>query len=195
MGREVCGEKGKGRTMVLYVHVCVCACAWGLRKREGEVGGKKMREARRQTDCFSSAIWLNVFFLFKVAILGNITFEYVKNKLIPITECCLCWHYICVGQCFPVQNNQLLRSVTCILLTMHRYLGFIYVRYASNHHCCLEPLALSRDRFSNLLFPDPTDADSSDLTYGNLSDLSGTTKRFAELFFPTYARIFLKTCI
>lgn len=157
MGSGVCGEKGKGRTMVLYVHVCVCACAWGLRKREGAAGGKKMREARRQTDCFSSAIWLNVFFLFKVAMLGNIAFEYVKNRLIPITECCLCWHYICVS------FTSLSVSQTCILLTMHRYLGFISVRYAGNHHCCLEPLALSRDRFSNLLFPDPTDAQVTSL--------------------------------
>lgn len=47
---------GKEEREVVVV-VCVWVCVWGLRRRRGETGGKRMREERRQRECFPSGFF------------------------------------------------------------------------------------------------------------------------------------------
>lgn len=71
MGGWICGEKGKGRTMVVCGVCGVFVCVWGLRKRGGETGGKRMREERDWGSVFHLFFGWMSFFLFEAIMLGN----------------------------------------------------------------------------------------------------------------------------
>lgn len=41
------------------------------------MGGERMREERRQRECFPSAFWLNILFLFEAALTANVSCFYL----------------------------------------------------------------------------------------------------------------------
>lgn len=45
------------------------------------MGGERMREERRQRECFPSAFWLNILFLFEAALTANVSCFYLFFRL------------------------------------------------------------------------------------------------------------------
>ncbi len=75
-----------------------------------------MREEKRQRECFPSAFWLNLFFLFEAITLGTCLFlntVVLPSGLLPLTEhfLCPCLHYFVLAVC--THSWQTKSSVCC----------------------------------------------------------------------------------